>query len=411
MEHRRVDRDADRLLSTTFRRVPDCRNSIGLARRAERSIVVGVLAIRVVFVVQLLLALREGVPRATAPSVLLILVALMIGESALFSVHLWRTGAISTRSAAVDVAFAAAMVAAEPLYSSVDDRVGTWVAWGYGAATVASLSAGAGLQRAVHLAAAAATLWGAYLAVSLPGSSRTGLRVTVLINSVAIVGFAGGAWAVARFIRELAFIAEQAQAQAVATARQAELDRHRLLLHDQATVLARLSDPQLDRTTEVALRKQAARGASQIRTFLTTEPAEPPAATVDLALRGLITAAAAEFSDVPLTLNLELLADLTVDRSSGHTLSAAIRTLLHNIRAHAHASSVVLHGDHQKGQWEITIHDNGIGFVPADTPMGYGLRVQAGEALRAIGCQLSVDSAPGEGTTVTISGHATESGQ
>jgi signal transduction histidine kinase len=49
---------------------------------------------------------------------------------------------------------------------------------------------------------------------------------------------------------------------------------------------------------------------------------------------------------------------------------------------------------------EFAIHDVGAGFEPRTTPKGMGLQIML-DRVEAFGGTLSVESAPGEGTTVT----------
>lgn len=387
-------------------------SSLGV--RAERTIVSGVLAVRATFVVQLVLSLSEGFSRSSQPPVFAALAAAMIVESVLFGLVLWRGQAIRPIAAAADVCFVAVALALEPLYSTPADRVGTWVAWGFGAAVVAALSAGAGLCRPLHVGVAALTLSVVYLAVSLPATRGRGMTGTALTNSFAMLGFAAASWVIARFIRDLALIADEARAEAAAVARNAELERQRMLLHDQATVLNWLSRTGLDPAMEVALRDQAGRASQQIKAFLAAErSAVRPITGTDgqPLLRDVVATVAGEFHDLPLTLNVDLVGDQPLDRHVGAALAAAVRTLLHNVRRHAKASSVVIHGDQLcGGRWEMTVQDDGVGFDTSAAALGYGLRVQAGEALHAAGLAVAVDSAPGEGTKVAITGPITQGG-
>lgn len=380
-----------------------------LTAKAEKAIVNGVLAGRATFVVQLILSLGEGYTRSSQAPVFAVVAAAMIVESVLFGSVLWRGKAIGVGVAAADVCFVAVALALEPVYSTPADRVGTWVAWGYGAAVVVSLSAGAGLRRPLHVGVAAVALSAVYLAVSLPATVGRGLTGTALTNSFAMLGFAAASWVIAHFIRDLALIADNARAEAVAVARSAELERQRMLLHDHATVLSWLSRTGLDPAMEVALRDQAGRASQQIKAFMA---AERPAVQCIAGstggqpmLRDVLATVAGEFHDLPLTLNVDLVADHPLDGHVGAALAAAVRTLLHNVRCHAKATSVVVHADQVcADRWEVTVQDDGVGFNTVAVDPGYGLRVQAGEALHVAGLAVALDSVPGEGTKVAITG-------
>ena len=76
---------------------------------------------------------------------------------------------------------------------------------------------------------------------------------------------------------------------------------------------------------------------------------------------------------------------------------------LNNIVKHAKASEVVMKLRYEVGLAELTIHDNGQGFDPAQIPSGhYGLNIMQ-ERAQAIGAQLSVSSRIGQGTDVKFS--------
>lgn len=50
------------------------------------------------------------------------------------------------------------------------------------------------------------------------------------------------------------------------------------------------------------------------------------------------------------------------------------------------------------------MRDNGIGFDRDTQRLGFGLQVQVIQALAAAGMTARIDSAPGQGTAVTIGG-------
>jgi signal transduction histidine kinase len=77
---------------------------------------------------------------------------------------------------------------------------------------------------------------------------------------------------------------------------------------------------------------------------------------------------------------------------------------LHNAVRHARASEVILTLQPNDGTWMLSIRDDGAGFEPpgaANDRHGHGLPGMRRRA-EAIGAQLTVDSTPGVGTTVTL---------
>jgi signal transduction histidine kinase len=73
---------------------------------------------------------------------------------------------------------------------------------------------------------------------------------------------------------------------------------------------------------------------------------------------------------------------------------------LQNVTRHAGDASAVLRLSETDGSLEFAIHDDGAGFEPRTTPKGMGLQIML-DRVEALGGTLSVESAPGEGTTVT----------
>ena len=80
-----------------------------------------------------------------------------------------------------------------------------------------------------------------------------------------------------------------------------------------------------------------------------------------------------------------------------------VQESLSNIRKHAHASEIRLTVT-QEPQWQFVVQDNGCGFDPQGQSPGethVGLHIMAERAHR-IGAELTVQSLPGKGTTVTL---------
>jgi signal transduction histidine kinase len=76
---------------------------------------------------------------------------------------------------------------------------------------------------------------------------------------------------------------------------------------------------------------------------------------------------------------------------------------LHNIAKHARAASATVRVGTDAGILRVTVRDDGAGFDPeAGYPGHLGLSTMA-ERAAAIGADLTIDSAPGAGTTMTLS--------
>ena len=73
---------------------------------------------------------------------------------------------------------------------------------------------------------------------------------------------------------------------------------------------------------------------------------------------------------------------------------------LQNIAKYARASSARICLQAQNGTLRLTVSDDGIGYDARHTPMGSGLRNMS-DRLAALGGRLEIQSAPGQGTTIT----------
>ncbi len=300
----------------------------------------------------------------------------------------------------IDVAFGATILIvqssliAPSLYHS-------WDAWAYAMTVPCAFWAGIGLPRMWHSMIAGVVCTAAYLIAILPGAFTTGDPVTPITNSAAYLAFAVLGHAGARYLRRLARDADIARLEAAATAQELERDRHRRLLHDQATVLQLLSRGERDPDLESALRRQAAVAAAEIRHFMSGRRKDRPGAG-DLA--AVVRAAAAPFTDLPLTLNIELAERVELESAVSVALSRAIATILHNVRVHADAQSVVVHADSILDEWEVVVRDDGVGFDQEVVALGFGLSEQVLRAMAEHGARVRIESAVGEGTTVTLGG-------
>jgi signal transduction histidine kinase len=83
------------------------------------------------------------------------------------------------------------------------------------------------------------------------------------------------------------------------------------------------------------------------------------------------------------------------------TLFRVIAEALANVRHHARAASVKVSLTHRDGLLTLRVTDDGVGFDPAATPgLGHVGLLEMRERMRAVGGELTIGSAPGQGTVV-----------
>ncbi|WP_153506217.1 sensor histidine kinase [Cumulibacter manganitolerans] len=185
-------------------------------------------------------------------------------------------------------------------------------------------------------------------------------------------------------------------AAAVANERAAQ----RVLLHDTSGLLAMLAN-----TTDPALidilRERARSMSREMRDALydATSHAKPAKS-----LPEVLSGVAREFNDLPIEQNTLMAKNVQLTSESAGTIWSALRTILDNVRTHAHASLVTVHASADRGRWEVSVRDDGVGFDPDTTPKGFGLTDQVEAQCALVGITTRIDSAPGEGTVVVLRG-------
>lgn len=299
----------------------------------------------------------------------------------------------------VDVLGAAGVLVLMPVLVGPNQLVGSWTSWGYPFSLTAVVLA------AILLPRVEAVLWSLALTLVYVVTSGNGLVTrpklwTVGINAGGFLGFAVVVLALVGFLRRLGAAADTTVRSAAQIAAEEERDRARLLLHDHAALLAVLAD----RVDDPSLRRQSRGAANEIVAFLAGPAGWEP--IPDGSVADVVREATGPFGDLPLTVTVELAARTPLPPEQADALAGAVTTLLHNVRAHAQARSVVVHADVDEDgtSWEVTVRDDGVGFDPATTPRGFGLSRQVVAASQRAGLLVTVDSAPGEGTLVRLQG-------
>lgn len=359
-------------------------------------------------------AVPTALERSTRPWLNALLLALVALESAALLATIIRRRRYYTRGwPLLDGAVALTCLLAQPWYVPDSDLVGTWVGWApaFAASAVMSVATGSPKRRQTFLMTVALAV--SYLVVSLPAVGHGAELATILSNTLTYGVFGILCRTMASVARRFGTDADDARKTAVEATRRLELERSRRLLHDPASLLRYLADPDLDPQLAATVRAQAVAEANRIRAYLTdqhTPNGEQHIADGEACLLiDAIQAGTASFTDLPIELVIQLADGVALSAASAEAVTAATATLLHNVRRHAGPdATVVVHADYEPDdqEWELTIRDNGKGFDPASTPLGYGLTQVAGQALAERRITSHVHAVPGVGTTITIRGTA-----
>ena len=279
---------------------------------------------------------------------------------------------------------------------------GTWAGWATALAVNVAALSGAWLRPSLAvLNGFALAAWG-FAWIGLPTNdweARIG-------DALTIPGYATVVALLVLYLRSLAADADQSREDAVAATRALELQRYRLAVHDASSILRLLSDVETPAEALPGLRVQGSREANRLRHYLGV-PAPVSADDASRTLGGMLAAAMVGFDDLPLESAIELGAHVVVPEQVWLAGSRAVATVLHNVRLHAEASQVVVHADADGQSWEVVISDDGIGFDQAKQPLGFGLGMQVQRSLEELGVTVTIASAPGRGTSVTLVGPMT----
>ena len=391
------------------------RSTTSTATLVEQAAAVGVAALRLSLVVQMVPALASGTHLSPHPTAYVVMWAVAVGVVLLgAAAALVRRRPVGPRAVVVDVAVAVVLLVLSSAAVPVVYRSGSWVGWAGGyALTVACTSGTLRSTRGWALCLGAVVV--GYLVYESPLAAGPELP-TVVANTLGYVVLAGTVRLIIWYLRRISRIADAAQAEVARLARLEEEHRAQLAMHDATTVMQLLADPTLPSLLRVQLQSQAVAEVRRMRSYLRGEPrsTDPLDEGVPTGLRTVVDRACEGFSDLAVEVSTDLLDDTAVDPACAAALDAALRTVLHNVRRHAGATRVVVHGDAHplpvgarpgdRRRWTITVGDDGCGFDVDTTPLGVGLGSQVVDQLAQHEVDTSIRSAPGQGTRVELSG-------
>jgi signal transduction histidine kinase len=132
-----------------------------------------------------------------------------------------------------------------------------------------------------------------------------------------------------------------------------------------------------------------------------------------LADQGLAAALEAQGRKAPVPVVIEPDSVGRYAREIEATIYFCVLEAMQNVSKYANATAVRIAVWERDDRLGFEVHDDGVGFDPGSAPPGTGLQGMA-DRLDAIGGELQVSSAPGEGTTisgaVSLSGNARSAG-
>ncbi|MDQ7907428.1 ATP-binding protein [Phytohabitans sp. ZYX-F-186] len=324
-------------------------------------------------------------------------------------VTLVRRRPLGAAGSAADFALACFLLLLGSVLLEPGERLGTWVAYQPAYALSVIITDGGVRSR---------TLWAGGLlgvivcyAVYLGGDARGDTTATAIGNVLTFVVYALVVRMFFGFTRRIAHDADASRARAAELARREEERRAQVMMHNGVALMRLLTEPGTD-ASRSRLIDQAEVELQRMRSYLRGQAPDRDGTTaygaaganLTVAFAAMIERVCDRFADLHVDALLDLGADLRLPATQAEALQRALESLLLNVRAHARADTVVVHLDQgTDGSWTLTVRDDGVGFDPASVTAGVGLREVVMGELRRRGLRVEIESAPNEGTTVTIS--------
>ncbi|MFD0202896.1 MULTISPECIES: sensor histidine kinase [Saccharothrix] len=300
--------------------------------------------------------------------------------------------------AAADFGLACLLLAVAPLVLAEGERLGTWVAFqsAYALSVVMTASGVRSLALAVVGLLGVIGCYFLFLGEDFDGHASTAVG-----NVITFIVYTAIPRLFVNYTRRVARDADASRARAAELARREEERRAQLMMHNGVAVMRLLTEPGTDEErarlidlAEVELRR--------MRSYLRGR--EPDTADApEAVLTALVRQVCDRFTDLPVDALLDLGVGVRLPAAQAEAVERALESLLLNVRAHARAEQVVVHLDQGPDGWTLTVSDDGVGFDPATRAVGVGLREVVVGELRRQGCDVEIESAVGDGTTVTIS--------
>ena len=370
-------------------------------QRSELALFIVVLAVRSIHLLDGGLTLVAGWASYRHPALDGGLLLLALIESVVILSLFWRRRAVRGPAlAGMDVAFGMLALVAMVALTWGSART-SWVNWAcpftYGSVVIALLA-----FRRRTAAAVAVAFAGVYL-VTVASSLTAGQPdqlATSLANAMTYIGLLVAGSVVFGALRRSAAEADDARAEAVTRGARLAAERERnaqhRLLHDSA--LQTLEIVARSASVDDAVRCQANSEAMTLRLALQGEPATGSGGLLEglqeLAIQFARRGLRVEVHDTGL--------EFGTDQASARALCDATREALVNVAKHAGVDRAVVSARSTGNGVEVTVRDQGAGFDPLAPPPGFGLRQSIEGRLAEAGGTVSIWSAPGRGTRVSM---------
>ena len=308
-----------------------------------------------------------------------------------------RAQRLSRAAVAVDVVVAVSVLLLAPFFQPVDPSL-PWVDWPLFVAFLVAAEASACFTPALASAATLA-LMGSAASWLVWGSLPPATRQMIYASLVPFVAFAAVSYLFLQYLRRLAALAD-ARAE---TIRMLEEERTRRVLHtpyrllnDLAGMLRAQGDREGAQPASKARLAEAVASALEIESIV--RGTDPASSNLADDLQGLRD----QFVDLSMIMNVED-AGVSLPPEAVYRIREAVRSALQNVRLHAQATEVVVYATADRSSWLVSVHDDGRGFDTAGH-RSVGLNQVIVGALEEIGAQVRIESTPGQGTLIEISG-------
>lgn len=392
------------------------------ARGVEGLLAVAVVCIRLGIVVEMAPSLPEGLANSPRPALYGVLWTVAATVSIVVALGAVRRRRAPGRPRAMiaDVAATVMFLALGSLVVASDFRVNSWVGWQPGYALTVVLTISGLRSRPLWVGCVLAVVL-AYLVYALPGLDEPGMTGTIIGTSLTYLVMGSIARFTVGYLRRAAADADDARAAAARSAASAEAAKARLAMHDAATVMQLLADPQLPAELRRALQRQAVDEVGRMRAYLRSEPdpasvgGNDPDAQDDthghsdqgdpVLLPQAVSRALRGFDDLGLEPSLWAAEGVSLPAPVARAVTSALMALLHNVRLHAESSMVIVHAEGEPdGAWSVTVRDDGRGYDPSTVTYGVGVREQVIGQLATHGVVVDITTSPGSGTRTELTG-------